>query len=266
MGVIINGGINIGSGRILINNPSPFIRTIPYKFGTADLVFDFLSTGNYSNSGTSIADLSGNGNDGIFTQGTGNGSPFTVTGYNTNGYLRLLGLSNELSVRLPDVLKRTGTDQFTYIAYMRPRGYSFNGNFPGIISNQGFNEVEFLGLTWGISPINTPPGGQFSARNNTDGNNFAYQGGAGLNVWSVYAIKFNGTSTTLYQYYNGVLYSQNVVGATALVSLPDWGLFLGLRYNNWINADFNYVAMYNTALPDNDILTIARTLISITPI
>lgn len=115
----------------------PATSVSPYISGTPELVFDFSVTTSYSNSGTSIADLSGNTNNGIFTVGTGNGSPTTVTGYDsTNGYLQLPGTSAELSVRLPDGLKPTGTVPFTYIVYMQLNGYSFNGVFPGIISNQ----------------------------------------------------------------------------------------------------------------------------------
>jgi hypothetical protein len=251
---------NNNSGRLNLSIAT-VVRTIPYEFGTAQLVFDFSSTANYSNSGTSIADLSGNTNNGTFSTGTGNGVAATVTGYSTNGYLNLPGTSAQRSVRIPDALKPGGTANFTYIVYMRPKGYSYNGNFPGIISNSNSTN----GLVWGISPSYTAPG-QFSTRNNSNFNELGYQGGAALNVWSVYAIKFDGTSTTLYQYYNGVLYTANVVGATSITSPAGTALSLGLRYNMWINADFNYLAMYNTALSDANITTIAQQLVTITPV
>jgi len=224
------------------------------------LVFDFSVTSSYSNSGTSIADLSGNGNNGIFSTGTGNGTPATVTGYSTNGYLNLPGTSAQRSVRLPDSLKPTGVANFTYIVYMQPNGYSYNGNFPGIIANRAIPGD--VGFGWTISPSYTAPG-QAATRAPFPNDNFvelAYSGGAGLGVWSVYAIKFDGTSTTLFQYYNGVLYSANTVGASSVTSSSSWGLFLGLRYNMWINAKFNYVAMYNVALSNSQITSIANTL------
>jgi hypothetical protein len=239
---------------------SPPNSPYPYLSGNPQLVFDFSSTTSYSNSGTSIADLSGSGNNGIFSTGTGNGTPATVTGYSTNGYLNFPGTAAQLSVRLPDSLKPTGVVPFTYIVYMQPNGYSYNGNFPGIISNQQNNAG--LGFGWVISPSYTAPGQQSARAPSPNDNNveLAYSGGAGLGVWSVYAIKFDGTSTTLFQYYNGVLYSANTVGASSVTSSSSWGLFLGLRYNMWINARFNYVAMYNTALSDSQITTIASTL------
>lgn len=221
------------------------------------LLFDFSQTSSYSNSGTSIADLSGNGNNGIFSTGTGNGTPTTVTGYSTNGYLNLPGTVAQLSVRLPDSLKPTGVVPFTYIVYMQPNGYGYLNNYPGIISD---DDSGLNGITWAISPL-VPQSGSYAFRsNNTDFVNLGYSGGAGLGVWSVYAIKFNGVSTTIYQYYNNVLYSSNTIGATPINSSPSWGLFLGLRYNNWINAKFNYVAMYDVPLSDSAIQSVANTL------
>ena len=241
---------------------SPPNSPYPYLYGDPQLVFDFSSTTSYSNSGTSIADLSGSGNNGIFSTGTGNGTPTTVTGYNTNGYLNLPGTVAQLSVRLPNSLKPTGVVPFTYIVYMQPNGYSYNGNFPGIISNQQYISPSVQeGLSWVISPSYSPSAGQFAQRDSVGfPSSLPYSGGAGLGVFSVYAIKFDGTSTTLYQYQNGVLYNLNFVDATPITSSSSWVLFLGLRYNNWINAKFNYVAMYNTALTNTEITTIASTL------
>lgn len=240
---------------------TPYSPLDPYISGSPQLVFDFSATPYYQNSGTSIADLSGSGNNGIFSTGTGNGTPTTVTGYSTNGYLDLPGTAAQLSVRLPDSLKPTGVVPFTYIVYMQPNGYSYNGNFSGIISNQVISPVR--GLSWSISPIYPSSPGQYGQRDTVGfPATLPYSGGAGLGTWSVYAIKFDGTSTTLYQYYSSVLYNLNFVDATPITSDPSWGLFLGLRYNMWINAKFNYVAMYNTALSDSQITTIASTLSS----
>ena len=232
---------------------------VPFIYGSPRLVFDFSSATSYPNSGTAISDLSGNANNGIFSTGTGNGTPATVTGYNSNGYLNLPGTSAQRSVRLPDSLKPTGTVSFTYIVYMRPKGYSYNGNTPGIMANHdGTN-----GLFWIIQP--TSPN-NYAVRNGANVTGMDYTGGTGLNVWTVYALKFDGSSTTIYQYISGTLYSVNIVGATSIVSTSSWGFFLGLRYNQWINADINYVAMYNTALTNSEITTIAGVVSSRSPV
>ena len=258
---LVNGTFNQSltggtQAKTYLNNNGYFTsyNKTPFITGNPQLVFDFSNTSSYSNSGTAIADLSGKGNNGVFSTGTGNGSPTTVSGYNSNGFLNLPGTAAQLSVRLPDSLKPTGTVSFTYIVYMRPKGYSYNGTVPGIISNHDNTN----GFVWVISQTNP---NYYATRNtNTDLVTMNYTGGTGLNVWSIYAVKFNGSSTTIYQYINGTMYSANLVGATSIVSNSSWGLFLGLRYNQWINADFNYVAMYNTALSDTQITEISSLL------
>jgi hypothetical protein len=232
----------------------------PFIYGSPQLVFDFSLTTRYPNSGTTITDLSGNSNNGVFSTGTGNGTPATVTGYNSNGYLNLPGSSDQRSVKLPDSLKPTGTVSFTYIIYMRPRGLSYNGIDPGIMANHdGTNGFVWL-MTTGQT-FNT-----YITRNNSNLAGMNFTGGTGFNVWSTYVAKFDGSSSTIYQYNNGTLYSVNTVGATSISSSPSWGFFLGLRYNQWINADFNYVAMYNTALTNSEIITIASSLSTRTPV
>ena len=251
------GQLKLGNSNVLsayIGSDQVFPDTSP------QLIFDFSQTSSYSNSGTSITDLSGKGNNGIFTQGTGNGTPTTVTGYSTNGYLNLEGTVAELSVRLPDTLKPTGVVPFTYIVYMQPNGYGYLPNYPGIIASQYYNGVYGEGFSWYLTP-NISPNGQYTDRDQFNAGNLAYSGGAGLGTWSVYGIKFDGTTTKLYQYYNGTLYTSTpVINTQPITSYSSWVMYLGLRYNNWLNAKFNYVAMYKVALVDSQIETIANTL------
>jgi hypothetical protein len=234
----------------------------PYIYGTPQLVFDFSATSYYQNSGSTIADLSGNGNDGVFVTQNLPPIPTTITGYSTNGYLNLPGTAAQLSVKLPDSLKPLGLAPFTYIVYMQPNGYSYNGNIPGIISNQYYNGVNGEGFSWDVTPI-IPPNDFVSSRNQNIVVGLPFNGGGGFGQWSVYAVKFDGISTTtIYQYYNGVMYNASGINSNSIAtpSFPTWSFYLGLRYNNWINAKFNYVGMYNTTLSDSDILTIASTL------
>lgn len=227
------------------------------------LLFDFSQTAYYSNSGTSIADLSGNNNNGVFSVGTGNGTPSTVTGYNTNGYLSLPGTSAQYSVRLPDSLKPSGNNPFTFIVHFRPKGYSYNGVYPGILAHGDAD----LGLSWYI----TSDGGGMQAvwRDLNSGDNgynsLSYQGG--FNNWTTYALTSNGYSHQLFEYYSNTLHSSSAVSTNRPITVqPTWGFFLGLRYNNWINADFNYVSIYNSYLTGAQIQTIAASLSSRNPI
>lgn len=231
-----------------------------YIFGSPQLVFDFNLQNQYSNSGTQINDLSGNGNHGTFVTGTGNGTAVTVSGY-TWGYLSLPGTDAQRSVRIPNALKPSGTNPFTLIVYMRPKGYSYNGNTPGIMSHGDAT----TGLSWYLTP-DVP--GQFVWRDINCGSNgatsLAYQTVyGGLNYFNGYALTSSGTNHRLHQYVSGNLYSSGTTATSCGISTStSWGFFLGLRYNQWLNADINYVAIYNSELTTGNLSTIFGNLAS----
>jgi hypothetical protein len=236
-----------------------------YKYGSPQLVFDFSQSGSYSNSGSSIADLSGNGNNGTFSTGTGNGSAATVTGYNSAGYLNLPGNSNQYSVRIPDSLKPSGTASFTFIVRMKPKGYSYNGNYPGILSHADST----LGLSWYLDGDNSRQSCWRDLNCGSNGNdNLSYSsaGGAGLNTWATYMFRGNSSSQQVHTYYNSTLYSGPGASTSCTITAQSgWGFFLGLRYNQWINADINYVAIYNSYLSTGDLSAIGAALQGRTP-
>lgn len=234
-----------------------------YKFGSPQLLFDFSVTSAYSNSGTSIRDLSGNGNNGTFSTGTGNGTAATVTGYSSSGYLSLPGNSNQYSVRLPDSLKPSGNNAFSMVVHMKPKGYSYNGNYPGIISH-GDNT---LGLSWYLNGDANVQGAWRDLNSGDNGySSLAYSGGAGLNVWSTWFLTSSGYNQTVYQYYNGTRYAGPTTATNRAITVQSgWGFFLGLRYNQWINADISYVAIYNSQLSATDVSNIGAALSSRAP-
>ena len=49
-----------------------------YKNGSPAILFDFGLNANYSNSGSTVSDRSGNGRNGTFVTGTGNGTAATI--------------------------------------------------------------------------------------------------------------------------------------------------------------------------------------------
>ena len=240
-----------------------YSSTGAYVYGSPQLIFDFSRTAYYSNSGTTIADLSGNNNNGTFSTGTGNGTPATVTGYNAAGFLNLPGDANQRSVRIPDALKPTGTASFTFVVHMKPKGYSYNGVYPGILSHGDSS----TGLAWYITNDSQPTYAGYAAvwRDLNCGSNgfdyVYYPANSGIGAWSTYFLRSNGTSQQVHIYENSTLYSgagpSTSCGITASSS---WGFFLGLRYNMWINADFSYVAIYNSYLSTGDMTTIGSAL------
>ena len=225
-----------------------------YRFGNPQLIFDFQVNTQYSNSGSQINDLSGNNNHGTFVTGTGNGNPVTISGY-TWGYLSLPGSNAQRSVRIPDALKPSGTNPFTLIVYMRPKGYSYNGNYPGIMSHGDAT----VGLSW---YLNADVPGQSVWRDLNCGSNgftnLSYQTVyGGLNYFNGYALTSSGTNQRLHQYVQGTLYSSGTTATSCgITTLQGWGFFLGLRYNMWLNAEINYVAIYNSELTTGNLSTI----------
>ena len=245
---------------------SPPNSPYPYIYGSPQLVFDFSDTTSYQNSGTSVADLSGNGNNGIFTQGTGNGSPYTVTGYDsTNKWLQLPGTSAELSVRLPDNLKYSGSGgSYTYIMYCQPLGYGWSGDFAsGLISNSFSPGASNQGVKWvigsflgGVSQLRYDDGA------NPNGFNMSYPIGGGIGAWTMYALTDDGTTQTIYQFVNGVAYSQSAQLVTNATPLVGWGLYMGLSYNVWFKGYINYAAVYDSvALNQSQLQTIYSQLL-----
>jgi hypothetical protein len=236
---------------------SPQNSPYPYIYGSPQLVFDFSATTSYQNSGTSIADLSGNGNNGIFSTGTGNGTPATVTGYSSvNKSLSLPGTVAQLSVRLPDSLKCTGTSPFTYIMYCQPTGYSYNGNdISGLISNSFSPGSSNQGVKWVLYTATNGslirfdvPGSQYT---------LPYPSGGGIGAWTMYVLTYDGSNLTQYQMYNGNTYTLSVVETAPATPLPAWGLYMGLSYNRWFQGNINYAAVYNSvALTQTQLETI----------
>jgi hypothetical protein len=193
--------------------------------------------------------LSGNGNDGIMNVGTTVPSPTTVQGYNSNGYLRLPGTVAQLSVAIPYF--PSGILPYTFVLHMRPRGLSYNGIDPGIIadgSGGGFYWLLTTGQTFNL----------ITTRNSQNLVGMDFTGGTGFNVWSTYVLRFDGSTTTMFQYEGGLLYSASTLGANS-AGFATY-LTLGLRSNQWVNADFNYVAIYDTALNNSEVLSISQFL------
>jgi hypothetical protein len=240
-----------------------YTGTGAYIYGSPQLIFDFSRTSYYSNSGTSIADLSGNGNNGTFSTGTGNGSATTVSGYSGSGFLNLPGSSAQLSVRIPDALKPTGTASFTFVVHMKPKGYSYNGNYPGILGHGSDTQ----GLSWYLDGDNSRSSVWRDLNCGSNGFDYLnYPSNTGIGAWSTYFLRSNGTSQQVHVYKNSTLYSgAGASTSCSITGLSGWGFFLGLRYNNWINADFSYVAIYNSYLSTGDLSTIGAALQGRTP-
>lgn len=220
-----------------------------YIYDDPFMVFDFSNSSRYFNTGTTIADLSGYGNDGTFITGTNLGTPATVSGYSggTPGSLALnLNNTTQNSVRLVDTAKFLGTQQYTMCAWIRINGLG-NGTFPGVFA-YGSSTVGWTHIITGeatrrfyserpVTVYNTPP----LAFNGTDLPTIS------STAWYFTSVRYNGSILSSDIFMNGTRY---ITSGSTTSPIADAGAtfaaYMGLRFNNWMNAYYGYAAGYTT--------------------
>lgn len=211
-----------------------------YQYGSPFMLFDFSATGSYSNSGSQITDLSGNGNHGTFVTGTGKGTATTITGYSATAP-GTLGLVSQYSVRLVNTAQFTGTQAHTMVAWIRLANHN-GGTYPGIFSSD-----------------QNPYGYEINISNESPKRFFVERFGAGAvvsnfgstlpafayNTWYLTALRYNGSVCSTDIYMGGTRYTSSATIGAILTS-NSYGPSMGLRYNNWIHGDYGYAAGYLT--------------------
>ena len=225
-----------------------------YKYGSPFMLFDFASTSNYSNSGTSIADLSGNANHGVFVTGTGKGTPTTINGYSATapGTLNLAnGGGAQYSVRLVNTAQFTGTQAHTMVAWLKLSSHG-GGGYPGIFSS------DQNPYGWEINISNESPkrffverfgAGAVVSNFGSDLPAFAY------NTWYMTSLRYNGTTASTDIYMGGTRYT-NSATIGGISTSDSYGPSMGLRYNNWIHGDYGYAAGYTSDIGTGGLDTI----------
>jgi hypothetical protein len=274
-----SGAISVGQIRSELGSSSGSIRTLsaaagkstpdamsefygysasggPYQYGSPFMLFDFSQSGSYSNSGSQISDLSGNGNHGVFVTGTGKGSPTTINGYSSTAPGTLL-LNNpsqgsgQYSVRLVNTAQFGGTQAHTMVAWVKYINHAA-GNYPGIFSSDqnpygweinisNENPKRFFVERFGAGAVVANFGSNLPA--------FAY------NTWYMTALRYNGSTCSIDIYMGGTRYtfSSNIGGIS---TSNQYGPSMGLRYNDWINGYFGYAAGYTSDIGTSGLDTI----------
>lgn len=231
---------------------------------TPSILFDFTKTSNYSNSGQTIADLSGNGRNGTFVTGTGNGTPATVTGYDSTspGRLNLPGDTPQRSVRLNDLAQFGGTSNFTIVTWTRLT--SFTSTFPGLISAEGRSGATTIGYSFYLSNqsgysmtftrwIGTSGVGDFATLNFGSSGVPTFQ----FNAWYMMAARFDGSNLRVHAFISGYpKFTKGTASTGSITTSASWSAFMGLRYNNWYNGDFSYMSIYNSDIGEAALDTI----------
>lgn len=230
-----------------------------YYDGKPELVYDFSNELAYSNSGSIINDLSGRGNNGIYTVGFGNGIPTDTATYNPNnpGFLYLPSNSRPTvapSVRLPDFFKFTGTNKFAFVAWVNIQTYGFMGSTPGIVAAEGVSGANSIGWAWYLNGTSGISATRYDGVGGGDTITLPWTDlGAPpssplYNTWLFLAVNYDGNDLQVSGFNtNGVFVSRTTTSTTSITSDPGYSCFLGQKYAAFPQMRVGYLAGY--ALP-----------------
>ena len=229
-------------------NPNPII------------LFDFDQTGNYNNADTSVADLSGSGNNGTPVLGAGIGTPTTLSYFQTQlvepkGILQIPSVSTgtQYSVLLPDVAKFAGTAPYTLMAWFTNTDTTFfQDPYQGIITAEGRNPLA-IGYDFIIQKVGAVYSMVHTRFDLSTGVGYYTSMDFGSSIAPAFVANayyfamagFDGNTMYLSIYANGVRYDSTLANSVGLDVSPLWGAFIGLRYNNWLNGNIGYAAIYD---------------------
>ena len=238
-----------------------------YKNGSPDILHDFGLSNRFPSISSQIIDTSGNGRTGTFVTGTGNGTNVNITGYSTAfpGNIATQ-TSSQYSIRLDNVAKYGGTSAFSWLAWFRST--SFPTSYNGIISCEGRSGGGTpIGHSMYISNVSGVTSLGYQRWDGTTGNATTITipfgtGGTPAFVsgkWYMAAVVygFSGNQVSLLLYIDGTQYSVTFTPLTTSVTTDaSWGVFAGLRYNDWLNGNIGYVATYPAYIYPSTIATI----------
>jgi hypothetical protein len=221
-----------------------------FKYESPDILHDFGLSSRYPTNSSAIIDTSGNGRNGTFVTGTNNGTPVNVANYTTTYPGRIqTSPTGQYSVRLNDIAKYGGTQQFTWIAWFRCTG--FPTSFNGIIACEGRSGSTPIGQSVYIS--NTSGTFiQYERWNGTSGSVVTARltfGAGGIPAfvsgkWYMMGLAFGGGGGILSLFVDGTQYTNVFTTSVSVSTDANWGCFAGLRYNQWLEGELGLVATY----------------------
>jgi hypothetical protein len=240
MGVIINGGTNIGSGGILIS--SPYIPIPSIVRNGLVLELDAGNTNSYPGSGTTWTDISGYGNNSTLI----NGPTFS----SNNGGIIVLDGTNDF-VSIPGNTT-TYTSDFTWQSFHYIRSAN-----PGTIDGMWWSQnttKNFLtayinsGLASAALRIDTDSGVYQSTSTGTRTNGFGTTAGPVTGRWLLTTIVKNGTIFSLY-WNNAVLMWTVTIDTWDIIDNTQAITFGAIESGFYANAmNISNNLMYNRAL------------------
>lgn len=243
-----------------------------YYSGSPALVFDFSNELAYSNSGSTIQDLSGTGNNGTFTIGTGVG---TVTDLATYGFgysavdenftLIPEGITaNNASIRLPSSFNYPGTAPYSFVTWVNLIDLGIPGTQPGIISAEGDDGGgNTIGWSWYYDDGNGITAARYDSAGASDTVTLSWQDlGSAFSeplygFWFMLSLTYDGSTLTVGGFgTDGVFVNRSVASTRVIPSTSAWRCFVGQRYGSFPMASYGYVAGYTTALTNSNIADI----------
>ena len=211
---------------------------VPYAYQSPIVLHDFGYTPSYGNGKANVADLSGNGYTGYFTQGTLCGSIINTTNYSSAGAASGYEFQTnpEYSVR-NDTSRNLmgGRGAYSHCMWYYHRG--FQTSYPGVDAMN--NQFEWI--------ISNDTAG-YRGWHNRGGNycivNFSsYSGGYPLNYWHFILARYNGTTMSFDWYTTGG--TRVTATTTSTVSFSTGGcLQVPLRYNNYLYSRVGYFSSW----------------------
>lgn len=260
-------GLGIGSFFVVNSGGNTYLQNYDdsYEFNNLNVyvyggtLIDFYNTSYYANGNTSVLDLSGNNNNGIPSNGTGNGVPTTLIGYNTVpfGYLYLnSSISSQFAIRIPDTFKFPGRLPYTAAIWFTNTNTTFGSDqFQGLICAEGRDNLTSQPIGWGVIidkvGLNYRMGHfRFNQGTGARTDNTLIFGSSitpafSANTWYFAIAGYDGTTQYLSIYANdGNRYDSSLPSSLSLKAQNNWGAFIGLRYNNWLNGNVGFVQIY----------------------
>ena len=225
-----------------------------YKNSSPDILHDFGLSTRFASNISSIIDTSGNGRNGTFVTGTGNGSATNIVGYNDAYPANIpTQTSSQYAIRLDDTAKYGGTQSFTWLIWFR--NTSFSTGYNGLIAAEGRSGSTPIGHSLYISNV----GGttiNYQRWDGTTGNQDTISltfGSGGIPAfvsgkWYQAVVIYASGSMQLALYVNGTGYTITTANSYSVATSASWGCFAGLRYNNWLDGNIGYVACYSSNL------------------
>ena len=211
-----------------------------------NLIFslDAANPKSYPGTGTTCSDLSGNGNDGILT----NGPTFNSS---NDGIFYLDGTSDYLSITMSPTISFTNTDNFTMELWVIKTGTPASGNVNGLFLTQGpfrFGMDYYFGANQLRAGIRNTADGQYTTTFDTT-----------LESWHHCVFTYETENTSgMKLYTQGILRSsRTTVGLSDFTSTGQFRIgatyALGGTVKHLI-GDISNARMYNRALTSQEIL------------